>query len=46
MTLLEEAIAELRRLPEPLQNETAGAILHLLADHAQEEDEALTETLS
>ena len=46
MTLLEEAIAELRRLPEPLQDATAGAILHRLADQAQEEDEALTEVLA
>lgn len=45
MTLLEEAIGELRRLPKPLQEATAAAILHCLACRAQEEDEALTETL-
>jgi hypothetical protein len=46
MTPLEEAIAELRRLPEPLlQDTTAAAILHCLADHAREEDEALKDFL-
>ena len=45
MTPLEEVIAELRRLPEPLQDVAAAAILHCLADHAQEEHEALKDFL-